>query len=199
MGFGTLARRPTTCPTNPENAFGMGVAGVGYFATDSGPQGTLYTCSANTWTVYYTPYTYPHPLVGGAPPASIAFSPTSLNFGPVVVGAPPACPTNCLNIVVSNPSDTPLNIGLPYNTSDPTHFVIMSNGCAAGGGIVGAHGSCTDVVQYVPSGSIAQNATITFTTNAPSSPDAYSMTGTPVSSITPVQNGISIFGIGPSL
>jgi hypothetical protein len=61
MGFGTLANRPATCTTSSEPG-----AGVGYFATDQGPQGTLYTCSAaNTWTAYYTPYTYPHPLVSG--------------------------------------------------------------------------------------------------------------------------------------
>jgi hypothetical protein len=62
MGFGSLANRPTSCMTNStENG-----AGVGYFATDDGAQGTLYTCSAtNTWTVYYTPYVYPHPLASG--------------------------------------------------------------------------------------------------------------------------------------
>jgi hypothetical protein len=63
MGFGTLANRPTTCTTNPLEPGG----GVGYFATDDGPEGTLYRCSAtNTWSVQYTPYVYPHPLVGGA-------------------------------------------------------------------------------------------------------------------------------------
>lgn len=64
-GTGTLASRPSTCTT-----------GVGYWATDqgtwnvsgSGPQGQLYVCSAtNTWSLYYTPYTYPHPLVGNNP------------------------------------------------------------------------------------------------------------------------------------
>jgi hypothetical protein len=60
MGFGTLARRPSTCTTGAESG-----GGVGYFATNDGPQGTLYRCSAtNTWTVQYTPYTYPHPLQG---------------------------------------------------------------------------------------------------------------------------------------
>jgi hypothetical protein len=68
-GWGTLANRPTTC-----------TVGVGYFATDqgswntsssnpegvqqSGADGLLYKCTAtNTWTLLYTPYTYPHPLV----------------------------------------------------------------------------------------------------------------------------------------
>jgi hypothetical protein len=61
MGVGTLANRPTTCTTGAESG-----GGVGYFATNQGPQGTLYRCSAtNTWTVQYTPYTYPHPLQAG--------------------------------------------------------------------------------------------------------------------------------------
>jgi hypothetical protein len=63
MGFGTLANRPTTCTTGSEAA-DAGKGGVGYFATDQGPQGTLYRCAAaNTWTLHYTPYTYPHPLI----------------------------------------------------------------------------------------------------------------------------------------
>jgi hypothetical protein len=70
VGSGPLANRPSTC-----------TVGVAYWATDqgswnqsgSGGQGQLYKCAAtNTWSLYYVPYTYPHPLrqQGGAiPPA----------------------------------------------------------------------------------------------------------------------------------
>jgi hypothetical protein len=58
IGVGILASRPTTC-----------TPGVGYWATDqgtwntTGASGQLYKCtSPNTWTLFYEPYTYPHPL-----------------------------------------------------------------------------------------------------------------------------------------
>lgn len=55
-GSGLLSARPSTCTPY-----------VGYWATD---QNTLYQCSAsNTWSAYYTPYTYPHPLTTGGPGA----------------------------------------------------------------------------------------------------------------------------------
>jgi hypothetical protein len=71
VGVGPVANRPSTCTT-----------GVGYWATDegkwnsrnAGPDGRLYKCvETNTWTLYYTPYTYPHPMQTGgpAPPSAL--------------------------------------------------------------------------------------------------------------------------------
>jgi hypothetical protein len=59
---GLIADLPVTC-----------TVGDGYWATDEGEwnseqagvDGRLYKCTAaNTWTLYYTPFTYPHPLSG---------------------------------------------------------------------------------------------------------------------------------------
>jgi hypothetical protein len=68
IGSGLLSARPTTCTAG----LGGNTQGVGYWATDTQ---TLYVCNpANTWTVKYTPYTYPHPLTlgqtSGTPPAA---------------------------------------------------------------------------------------------------------------------------------
>lgn len=83
-GYGTLANRPTTCTT-----------GVGYWATDQGAwnsagtgSGVLYKCaSTNNWSAYFTPYTYPHPLVAGGNGSSAGqpSSPTGLTGSLVVV------------------------------------------------------------------------------------------------------------------
>lgn len=96
VGHGTLANRPTTCTPTSE-ALDAGNGGVGYWATDqgswntstsnprgvqmNGSDGVLYRCSAtNTWTVAYTPYTYPHPLQAGGADTLAPAAPTNLRF-----------------------------------------------------------------------------------------------------------------------
>lgn len=75
VGSGPLANRPTTCTT-----------GVGYWATDQGtwnrkqasPSGQLYRCTVpNTWSLYYVPYAYPHPLSEDGSPTTGPAAPTN--------------------------------------------------------------------------------------------------------------------------
>ncbi len=57
---GPLSALPPTC-----------IPYEGYFATD---ENTLYKCTApDTWTAYYTPYKYPHPLTVNNPPRRLRF------------------------------------------------------------------------------------------------------------------------------
>jgi hypothetical protein len=81
VAVGALANRPTQCtPGTDITGVTSNPPGVAYWATDTGPanqngavSGTLYVCTAtNTWTQYYQPYVYPHPVVSGAPSAPAA-------------------------------------------------------------------------------------------------------------------------------
>jgi hypothetical protein len=76
IGSGVLSAMPSSC-----------TKGVAYWATDQGnwnqsggSQGQLYVCSpTGQWTLYYVPYTYPHPLTGsGSTTASAPAAPTAL-------------------------------------------------------------------------------------------------------------------------
>lgn len=74
IGQGPYSSIPSTCTAGVDPKTSASAPGVGYWATD---QNTLYVCNpTNTWTPYYTPYTYPHPLTANsnttpAPPTNV--------------------------------------------------------------------------------------------------------------------------------
>jgi hypothetical protein len=63
VGVGTLSQRPANCSL--DTAWWATDAGGDWNKTNNSVNdGALYQCTApNSWTLYYTPYTYPHPLI----------------------------------------------------------------------------------------------------------------------------------------
>jgi hypothetical protein len=82
--YGALANRPVLCTmgqaywaTNQSTSDLTNYVGdINTYGSRETISGTLYKCTGtNTWTAFYTPYTYPHPLRGGEktikPPANV--------------------------------------------------------------------------------------------------------------------------------
>src|SRR5947208_1918072 len=109
VAVGPLANLPTQCNSgNDITGLTINSPGVGYWATDTN---TLYVCTApNTWSAYYTPYVYPHPLV------SAAATPTPT---PTATPTPTPIPT-------PTPTPTPIPTPTPTVTPIPTPLVTIT-------------------------------------------------------------------------
>jgi len=155
VGVGPVANRPSTCATN-----------AAYWATDEGnwdttsssPSGRLYRCTAtNTWALYYTPYTYPHPLQGPIGPPTITTQPANQT---VSLGQ-----TATFSIVATgNPAPTyqwrknGTSIGGATSSSYTTPAAVPAD-----------NGAVFDVVVTNPSGSVT-STTATLTVNTSTAP-----------------------------
>ena len=185
-GHGTLANRPTTCTAGSSaNATVYntnGVPGVGYWATDAnGGSGEFYVCTAtNTWTAYYTPYTYPHPFTGGTAPAgSVSISPSSENFGSISIGASSSAQT----ATVTNTTTSAVTVSSTAvtGTNSADFLPLVSNTCT--GTVPANTGSCGVAVKFTPSIAGAESATLTVTLS--SGPLTVGLSGTGVSAGSP--------------
>jgi hypothetical protein len=184
-GWGTLANRPTTCTSNTtENAFGAGTSGVGYYATDQGSQGTWYKCTAtNTWTSFYTPYTYPHPLVTATSAPVATFSVNPVNIGQVPVGftSNPTATITLTNTGTANLVVSSVLLHIPVfslvNNTCGTPATINSSTPGVGFTLT-PDSSCTFQVQaQAPAGNPqAWSDTATFGDNTPATFDSLLLT-----------------------
>lgn len=161
-GEGLLSARPATCTT-----------GVGYWATDTQ---TLYVASAtNTWSVYYQPFTYPHPLQGGGPVTTKIISLSgNLDFGSVIIGE--ASPTATLT--VSNSGNTVLTV---TSISYPTGFTGNTSAFT-----VPAGGSSNVTVTFTPLVAQVYGGTITVTSDATTGNNTITCSGTGVIPTPPI-------------
>ena len=151
VGQGVIASRPATCTT-----------GVAYWATDQGTwnnfdptkEGVLYICTAtNTWTLSYTPFTYPYPFAGGGAPV-VTYTPSSVSFSPTLVNQSSAA----TNVTLQNTGSATLNVSSFTLTNNK--FYVINNTCGTpatlvfGGAVasfsLAAARLCTFSVVYLP-------------------------------------------------
>jgi hypothetical protein len=151
--------RPATCtpnPNSPSTYDGGRAPGVGYWNDENAsPASTLYVCTAsNTWTQYYQPYTYPHPLVGSTT-GVLSFSPISLSFGSVNVGSN----STALNTTLTNNSGSTATISLAFGSPNGGDFS-QTNTCGA---TLFSGASCVVSVTFTPGSSGSRSSTLTQT------------------------------------
>ena len=188
---GTLAARAANC-----------TVGVAYWATDQGNwnvsgngtgNGILYECtSANVWTQYYEPYTYPDPLdTGGSLSVSAALSGTGIG---VVISPTSYSFTNTV-INSGNSSDSPVNFKITNNSGSTisaitpslsgTNFSDYSTTSGTCSGALVNGSNCNVTVTFTPThlGNLVATLSVSFT-GATGSPVTSSLNGLSTASST---------------
>ena len=110
---------------------------------------------------------------GTQPAASV--TPAALTFGAQVAGSSSAAQT----LTVENTGTAPLHVGaLVLGGADPAQFSLSADGCSSA--TVAPAASCTVDVRFAPATTGTKSATVTVASDAPTSPDSVSVSGTGV-------------------
>lgn len=187
-----------SCPTAPHCGVGVGtkaqmltfncVVGMGFWVTNEGSwnssggtnvtsyagQGQLYKCtSTNTWTLYYTPAPYPHPLIGG----SLSLSPSTFNFGSSNVGVTSSTSPQTFTLT-NNSSASATSLSATLSGINAGDFSISSNTCT--GTLANGGAQCTLNVSFTPTAVGSRTATlnISYSGGDGASPQTASLFGT---------------------
>ena len=184
VGHGALLPTNSSAYTGAPNC----TTGVAYWYTAGGSwnqsgngfgNGVLYECTAtNTWTLYYTPLTYPHPLAGGGSGGSVTLSTSSEAFGNVNVGSSSA--TQVVTLTNSTVSAITISSGTTTGTN-PLDFPNTANTCTNGFVVAANGGQCAVTTKFSPSIAGVESATLKIFWASGSSSLAVSLSGTGIS------------------
>src|SRR5215469_895962 len=180
-----------TCVAGTDPKLVVSAPGVGWWNSATS---TLYVCNpTNTWSVYYTPFTYPHPLVTGG--GLVTVSPASINFGNQVVGVASAAQT----VTVTNNTTNSVTMNTPYftitgtNAADFTNVGSLTNPCLNGAVLSANGGTCLTAITFTPSAAGARGpASLTINTNANS--PTVSLTGVGTQAVLSISPSSLAFG-----
>lgn len=143
------------------------------FTVPSSPGGHSLVAVATDVNDVTSTQTQTFSIMGSGP--SFSASPSSLTFASFPIGTTSPTP---LTIVVTNPGTSTLNISSQVPTGD---FAIVSNTCGA---TITAGNNCTFGVTFTPTAAGTRTGAITFTDDAPDTPQAIPLSGVGTAVIT---------------
>jgi hypothetical protein len=155
-GIGCGSALPTPWSCTPGVAFWVtdqSCADITAFVGSSATiiNGILYKCtSANTWTSYYTPYSYPHLLRGGT-----SYAVTVSNAGPGVAGANITSSTSTINYTGTSGTNT-------ENVSSGNNLILTAT-CPATAPRISWGGDCSGTTATCTLSNITAAKTVSLT------------------------------------
>lgn len=121
---------------------------------------------------------------------AVSFSPTSLNFGNIAVGATSAVQT----VTLTNSGQAAMSIaGISITGANPGDFA-QSNTCPTGASTLAAGASCAIDVTFAPTSGGMRSAAVRVSDNAPGSPQSVALSGVGLSPLVSLNPSSLSFG-----